>query len=172
MTKTHRLVIFLATVFAVTACARTRALAADHDNGGFRYLFVDEQVDGGWYVDADLSRLTCRDCPVSFSDNNVDLSDRTQDQASAVTQGTDIAPAVAEITAPPALTTEQKHALQLAFKEVKFWEVSEQLAASEKQRALMLFQQLVAAWTPAGYRLNDQLQLEKLPEPKKEPGTQ
>lgn len=70
----------------------------------------------------------------------------------------------------PALTDLQKLQILNAAKDIELWQLKAQQAASEFEKARATLQQLLAAMTPAGYQINDKLELVKLPEAKK-PGT-
>ncbi len=102
--------------------------------------------------------------------------------ASAFAQTRSTAPVspaiVASAATTPALTAEQKLALQnaalalqnaaLAFKVAQ---LEAQAAAHAHAQASTALQQLLAASTPAGYVINERLELVKMPE-KKAPDTQ
>lgn len=68
----------------------------------------------------------------------------------------------------PKLTDVQKLQLVAASRDVQIWELKVQNAALEHERARQRMDKLVAEYTPAGYKLNDRLELEKLPDMKKD----
>lgn len=76
-------------------------------------------------------------------------------------------PAAAADAAPKQLTLEQKQAIQLAAKDIEIAQLRAQQAAADYNAARERVSKLIASYVPAGYQLNEQLDLVKVPEPAK-----
>lgn len=93
--------------------------------------------------------------------------------AQAASQVPAVAPAAAVPPAEgaaPVLSDAVKSQIVIAAQAARIAELEAQRAISELEKARAALQQAIAAHTPAGYQLNDKLELVKLPEPKREPG--
>lgn len=66
-------------------------------------------------------------------------------------------------TPPPALTLEQKQAIQLAAKDIEIAQLRAQAAAAEFNAARESLTKLLALYVPAGYQLNEKFELVKVP---------
>lgn len=66
------------------------------------------------------------------------------------------------------LSLEQKQAIQLAAKDIEIAQLHAQQAAADYNVAREKLSKLVAAYVPAGYQLNEQLELVKVEPPKKD----
>lgn len=71
----------------------------------------------------------------------------------------------AEAPAQPTLTEAQKLQVVNAAKDVEIWALRAQVVAGELEKAQKALAALRVAVAPKGYRLTDQLQLEKVPDP-------
>jgi hypothetical protein len=68
-------------------------------------------------------------------------------------------------TAAPALTLEQKQAIQLAAKDIEIAQLHAQQAAAEFNAAREALAKLLALYVPAGYQLNEKFELIPIPPP-------
>ena len=68
---------------------------------------------------------------------------------------------------PPSLSEVQKLTVQNAAKDVELWQLRAQAAATEYDKARAVLTKLIADVTPAGFQLNEKLDLVPVPPEKK-----